>query len=67
MKTQCTHCEPLRIETQATSPEGDRLRLSGETINDRVRNLHEQLEELLTGMNTTRIYKLTDIFVKETI
>ena len=67
MKTQCDHCEPLRIETQATSPEGDRLRLSGQTINDRVHSLHDQLEKLLTGMNETRVYKLTDMFVKETI
>ena len=65
MKTQCEHCEPLQVETIATAPEGAALRLAGQTINDRVRNLHEQLEELLTGMNETRIYKLTDIFVRE--
>ena len=65
MKTQCEHCEQMHVDTIATAPEGAALRLAGQTINDRVRNLHEQLEELLTGMNETRIYKLTDMFVRE--
>ena len=64
MKTNCEHCKRLHVETIATTPEGAPLRLAGQTINDRVKNLHQQLEELLTGMNETRIYKLTDIFVK---
>ena len=55
----------MHVDTIATAPEGAALRLAGKTINDRVRNLHQQLEELLTGMNETRIYKLTDIFVRE--
>ena len=65
MKTQCAHCEQMHVDTIATAPESAALHLAGKTINDRVRNLHEQLEELLTGMNETRIYKLTDIFVRE--
>ena len=64
MKTQCEHCEHMHVDTIATAPEGAALRLAGQTINDRVRNLHQQLEELLIGTNETRIYKLTDIFVK---
>ena len=67
MKTQCEHCEHLHVDTIATAPEGAALRLAGQTINDRVHNLHDQLEKLLTGMNETRVYKLTDIFVRETI
>ena len=64
MKANCPTCEQMHVETIAEAPDGPALRLDGPTINDRVRSLHEQLEELLTGMNETRIYKLTDIFVK---
>ena len=64
MKTQCKHCKPLQIETIATAPEGAALRLAGQTINDRVHSLHDQLEKLLTGMNETRVFVLSDMFVK---
>lgn len=64
MKTQCEHCEQLHVDTIATAPEGAALRLAGLTINDRVHNLHDQLEKLLTGMNETRVFVLSDMFVK---
>jgi len=65
MNTKCEHCEHLHVDTVAVAPEGDQLRLAGMTINDRVHSLHEQLEKLLTGANETRIFKLSDMFVKE--
>ena len=65
MKTQCEQCEHLHVDTIATAPEGAALRMSGQTINDRVHSLHEQLEKLLTGANETRIFKLSDMFVRE--
>ena len=40
MKARCEHCEHLHVDTIATAPEGAALRLAGQTINDRVRNLH---------------------------
>lgn len=55
-----THYEHLHVDTIATA-----LRLAGQTINDRVHSLHDHLEKLLTGMNETRIYKLTDMFCEE--
>jgi len=64
MKTQCEHCEHLHVDTIATAPESAALRLAGLTINDRVHSLHDQLEKLLTGMNETRVFVLSDMFVK---
>ena len=64
MKTKCEQCERLHVDTIATAPEGAALRLAGQTINDRVHNLHDQLEKLLTGMNETRVFVLSDMFVK---
>lgn len=64
MKTTCVNCERLHVDTIAET-EGEQMRLVGTTINDRVKSLHQQLETLLIGMNETRIFKLTDMFVKE--
>ena len=64
MKTQCKHCEHLHVDTIATAPEGAALRLAGQTINDRVHSLHDQLEKMLTGMNETRVFVLSDMFMK---
>jgi len=64
MKTTCEHCERLHVDTIAEA-NGAEMRLAGQTINDRVKNLHQQLEALKINMNETRILKLTDMFVKE--
>ena len=63
MKTTCENCERLHVDTIAET-EGEQMRLAGQTINDRVHSLHDQLEKLLTGMNETRVFVLSDMFVK---
>lgn len=60
---KCKTCENLSIETSALTYEGEILRLAGKTAIERIHQLHEKLDRLMTT-NEDRFFLLTDFFVK---